>query len=72
MKSYVIYPLPKIGNTDERKMLCYDCGHKRKIETGAIGNTRQHVSELFRGLEKKGWHKCIISEGDKIVIDKYV
>ena len=25
---------------------------ERKIETGAVGNTKNHVSEVFRGLEK--------------------
>ena len=46
------------------------------MKIAAAGDTKKHVSEVFRALEKKnGWHKCIISEGvyceeDMIVIDK--
>ena len=34
------------------KAFCYDWGDKRKIETGAICDTKKCVSEVFRGLEK--------------------
>ena len=44
---------PKLNaNTDERKAFCYDWGDKRKIETGAVGDTRKGISEVFRVLEK--------------------
>ena len=36
-------------------------GDKRKIETGAVGDTKKSVSEGFRGLEKR-WYKCVITE----------
>ena len=41
----------------------------------AVGDIKKRVSEMFRGLEKKRWHKCFISEGryfewNKLVIDK--
>ena len=44
------------------------------METGAVGDTKTSVSEVFRGM-KKPWHNCIIFEGDyfeadKLVIDK--
>ena len=43
--------LPKTEDTDERKAFCYDLGDKRKIKTGAVGDTKKLVSEVFRGLE---------------------
>ena len=36
------------------KAFCYDWGDKNKIETAAVGNTKKLVSEVFRGLEKRG------------------
>ena len=30
----------------------YDCGDKKKFETGAVGDTKKRVSEVYRGLEK--------------------
>ena len=47
----------------------------QKIETGAVGDTKNRVSAGFRGLEKKRCYKCIISEwgyfeGYKTVINK--
>ena len=33
-------------------MLCYDWGDKSKIETGAVGDSKKNISEVFRGLEK--------------------
>ena len=47
-----LFPLPKTEDTDERKAFCCDWEDKRKIETGAVGDTRKRVSEVFRGLEK--------------------
>ena len=47
-----IFPFPKTEDTDERKAFCYDCGDQRKIETGAVGDAKKHVAEVFRGLEK--------------------
>ena len=29
------------------KPICYDWGDKRKIETGTVGDTKKHVSEVF-------------------------
>ena len=68
-------PYHKTEDSDERKAYCYDWRDKRKIETQAVGDTKMRLSEMFREVEKKRWHKCIISEGgyfegDKIVIDK--
>ena len=40
------FPLLKTEDTDERKALCYDWGDKRKIETGAIGDTKKHLSRF--------------------------
>ena len=34
------------------KRLCYDCGDKRKMEGAAVGDTKNQVSEVFRGLKK--------------------
>ena len=34
----------------ERKAFCYDWADKRKIETGAVGDTKRRVSEVFREL----------------------
>ena len=55
----------------------YNWGDKIKIETGAVGDTKTHVTEFFRGLVKKSRLKCIISKGgcleeDRIVIDKQI
>ena len=47
-----LFSLPKTEDTDERKTFCYDWGDGRKTETGAVGDTKQRVSEVFRGLEK--------------------
>ena len=62
----------KTEETNERKAFCCDCD-KGKIETETVGDTKNCVSELFRGLEKR-WHKCIISEGGyfegQIMIDE--
>ena len=30
------------------KSICYDCGDKRKIETGAVDDTKTSVSEVFQ------------------------
>ena len=48
--------------------------YKKGKRTGAVGDTKKCVLEVFRGLEKR-WHYCIVSEGgyfegDKIGIDK--
>ena len=43
---------PKSGDIDERQAFCYDWGDKRKLETGAVGDTKKRVSEVFRGLFK--------------------
>ena len=47
-----LLPLPVTEDTDERKAFCYDWGHKRKIETRAVGDTKKRISEIFRGLRK--------------------
>ena len=44
--------LPKTEDTDERKTVCYDREDKRKIETGAVGDTIRRVSEVFREMGK--------------------
>ena len=41
-------PLPKTEDSDARK--AYDWGDKRKIEKGAVGDTKKHISEGFQGL----------------------
>ena len=46
-----LFPLHKTKDTDERKAFFYHWGDKRKIETGAIGDTKKRVSEVFRELE---------------------
>ena len=43
---------PKTENTDARKAFYYDGGDKRKIESGAVGNAKKRVLEVFCGLEK--------------------
>ena len=47
-----LFPFPKTKDTNEMKVFCYDWGHKRKIETEAVGGTKKLISEGFRGLEK--------------------
>ena len=47
-----LFPLPKTEDTAERKVFRYDWEDKRNIETGAVGNTKRPVSEVFWGLEK--------------------
>ena len=42
---------PKPNRTNGERFATID-EVERKIETGAIGNTKKHVSEVFRGLEK--------------------
>ena len=36
-----------------RKGFCYDEGDKRKIETGAVGDTKKRVSDVFPGFKKR-------------------
>ena len=48
-----LFTLLKTGATDIRNAFYYDWRDKRKIETGAVGNTKKCISEEFRGLEKK-------------------
>ena len=47
-----IFPPPKTKDTDERKAFCYDWGDKRKIEKGAVDDTKKRVLKVFRGLKK--------------------
>ena len=68
------YSIETEAQSSQWKADCYDWEDKRKIETGAVGDSKKCVSEVFRELKRKSWHKCIIaeggySEGDKIVID---
>ena len=44
---------PKTEDTGERKAFCYDWEDKLIVETGAVGDTKKCVSEVFRGLKKK-------------------
>lgn len=46
-------PLPKTEVTDGKKAVCYDWENKRKIETGAVGDIKNRVLEVFREIEKK-------------------
>ena len=57
----LFFPLPKVEDTDTRKAFCCDWGNKRKIETGAVGDTKKRVSGGLEG----GYF-----EREKIVIDK--
>ena len=41
-----LFPLAKTEGTDWRKSFCYDWGDKRKIQTGAVGDTKKCVSEM--------------------------
>ena len=50
-------------------------GEKRKIETGAVGDTKKYVSKKCSKNWKNRWYKGNIFEGsyfagDKIVVDK--
>ena len=47
-----LFPLPRTEDTDERQAFCCDWEDKRKNETGAVGDTKELVSEVFRELEK--------------------
>ena len=46
----LLFPLSKTKDIDERKAFCYNWGDKRKIETRTIGDTKKHISEVFRQL----------------------
>ena len=56
-------PFPKTEDSDARKAFCDDWGDKRKIETGAVGDIKKHISKGFRRVG--GYF-----EGHKLVIDK--
>ena len=43
---------PKTENTDQWKAFSYDWGDKRKIETGAVGDTKKRASGVLWGLKK--------------------
>ena len=45
------YDIETKAKSSQCKAFCYDCGDKRKIETGAIGNTKKRDSDVYRGLE---------------------
>ena len=45
------FSLSKTEDTDERKAFCYDCEDKRRIETGAVGDIKSRIAEVFRRLE---------------------
>ena len=51
-RKILLFPVPKTEDNDEIKAFCYDWGDKRIIETGAVGDTKRRVSEVFRDLEK--------------------
>ena len=68
-----LYPLSKTEDADERKAFCYDWGDKGKIVTGAVGDMKKHVSEVFRVLETYAGISVLYRqggyfEGDKIVV----
>ena len=42
----------KTEDTHEKKAFCYDWLDKSKIDTGAVGDTKKHISEVFQRLEK--------------------
>ena len=42
-----LYSLQETEDTDVRKAFCYDRGDKRKIKIGAVGDTKNCVSEVF-------------------------
>ena len=50
LSSCWLIPLPQTEGTDERKESCYVWGGKNKFETGAIGDIKERVSGVFRGL----------------------
>ena len=68
------YKIETKAQSSKWESFCYDWRDNRKIETGAVGDNKKGVFEVFRGLEKR-WHNCIISErgyfeGDRIVTNK--
>ena len=46
------YDIETTAQSSQWKVFCYDLGDKRKIETGAVSDTKICVSDVFRGLEK--------------------
>ena len=42
-----LFRLPETEDTDERKVICYASGDKRKIKIGAVGVTKMSISEVF-------------------------
>ena len=42
-----LFSLQKTEDTDESKAICYDWGAKRKIETGAVGDTKSKFQKCF-------------------------
>ena len=70
------YDIETKSQSFQWKAFCYDWRDKRKIETGAVGDTKKRVSEVFQGLEKNTAISVrIISEDgyfkeDKVVIVK--
>ena len=47
------YDIETKTQSSQWKAFCNDCGYKRKIETGAVGDNKKHVSEVFQSGGKK-------------------